>query len=146
MSTYQKIIILGHLGDVPQTKNFETGKIVTNISVATTETWNDKQTGEKVSNTEWHRCFAFGKVAELIDKYCSKGDKVLVEGKNRTRKYTDTNNVERWITEVQIDNITFVSKSQSQNQGSAVEQYQQKNNQQSSTFTPKEEEHDDLPF
>jgi len=146
MSTFQQITIIGHLGDDPQSKTFENGDMVTNISIATTETWVDKQTNEKKESTEWHRCVAYRKAAEVIDKYCKKGDKILVLGKLKTRKWTDNQNIDRWTTEIVIETFKFLtSKGQPQQQGSAVEAYQNNNNAAPATNF-KEEEHDDLPF
>lgn len=147
MSTYQKVIIIGFLGDEPQTKHFEGGGQITNLSVATTENWKDKQTGEKRSLTEWHRVSLNGKLSELADKYLNKGSKVLIEGTLRTRKWTDGNNIERYTTEINGRNMTFMgSKDQSsntqQNTGSAVDAY----NQNKQTNEPIGEQDDDLPF
>ena len=143
MSTYQKITIVGHLGDEPQIRNFDGGGMVANFPIATTERWTDKTTGEKKELTEWHKCVVNGKLAETIEKYVHKGDKVLIEGKLRTRKYTGTDNIERWITEVIVKEFTFMqSKQQTQESGSAVESYQ--SNKDSENNGP--EQHDDLPF
>ena len=93
MSTYLKVIALGNIGQDPETKHFEGGGQLTNLSIATTETWKDKQTGEKKSVTEWSRVVFNGKLSEIVDKYVKKGDKILVEGKLRTRKWTNQNAV-----------------------------------------------------
>jgi single-strand DNA-binding protein len=155
MSTFQQVIIVGHLGSEPQTKHFDGGSQLTNISIATTEYWIDKASGEKKELTEWHRVILNGKLSELADKYLKKGSKVLIEGKLRTRKYVDNANVERYTTEIVARNMTFMSSANSSqdNQGSAVDQYNQKNQNQGHAGdqflnmpSGKEEEHDDLPF
>jgi single-strand DNA-binding protein len=155
MSTFQQVIIVGHLGSEPQTKHFDGGSQLTNISIATTEYWIDKSSGEKKELTEWHRVILNGKLSELADKYLKKGSKVLIEGKLRTRKYLDNSNVERYTTEIVARNMTFMSSANNSqdNQGSAVDQYNQKNQNQGHAGdqflnmpSGKEEEHDDLPF
>lgn len=141
MSTFQKVIVCGHLGDDPQTRHFGGGGQVSNISVATTETWNDRQTGEKMQKTEWHKIQLSGKLSELTDKYLRKGSKVLIEGKLNTRKYTDNAGIERYVTEIQASNLHFMGTAETQktdpssNAGS-VNDYKDKSN----------EEPDDLPF
>lgn len=116
MATYQKIIIIGHLGDDPKTTRFQSGGQVTQISVATTEYWNDRVTGEKKSQTEWHNVILREKLSELADKYLKKGSKVLIEGKNKTRKHTDSQGIERYVTEIVTDKMTFMSSSESEQQ------------------------------
>jgi len=134
MSTYQKIIIIGHLGDAPKTTQFQGGGQITQISVATTEYWNDRVSGEKKSLTEWHRVVLREKLSKLADKYLKKGSKVLIEGKNKTRKYTDSTNIERYVTEIVADKMTFMGgpdegsgqpKAQSQSETQSTEQPQQ---------------------
>lgn len=145
MSTFQKLVIVGNTGNDPQITTFEGGGIIARVAVATTENWKDKQTGEKKSLTEWHSCIFRNQLAEIVEKYVKKGDKILVEGVLRTRKWTDKDNIERYSTEVNVQSMTMLG-GKSENTGSAVNNYQQQNSGTSSTFAPKEEEHDDLPF
>lgn len=127
MSTYNKVILVGNLGDEPQTNVFENGQ-VTNFTMATSETWNDKTTGERKELTEWSRIVLRNELSKLADKYLKKGAKVLIEGKMRTRKWTDGNGIERWTTEVHGSTLTFLSSSQSTttSDSSAVDEYQNK--------------------
>ena len=153
MSTYLKVIAVGNLGQDPETKHFDGGGQVTNISIATTENWKDKNTGEKKSITEWSRVSFNGKLSEIVDKYVKKGDKILVEGKLRTRKWTDANGIERYTTEIIANNMTMLgskdssgASSQPSQPVSAVDAYQNnqsKPNQETSNAAPEE---DDLPF
>lgn len=97
-----KVILVGHLGQDPEVRYMPDSTAVTTLSVATSETWRDKQTGENRENTEWHRVVLFGKLAEVAGEYLRKGSQVYIEGQLRTRKWTDTNGIERWTTEVRV--------------------------------------------
>lgn len=100
MSGVNKVIIVGNLGADPETKSLPNGNAVTNLSVATSETWKDKNTGDKRENTEWHRVVMFGKLAEIAGQYLSKGSKVYLEGKLQTRKWQDRDGNDRYTTEI----------------------------------------------
>ena len=95
-----KVIIVGNLGADPDAKSMPSGKMVANFSVATTESWNDRDTGERQEKTEWHRVVFFGRIAEIADQYLKKGSQVYVEGKLQTRKWEDRDGNERWTTEI----------------------------------------------
>ncbi len=95
-----KVIIVGNLGNEPETKQLPSGGTVTNISVATSESWKDKNTGEKQERTEWHRIVFFNRLAEIAGEYLSKGSKVYVEGALRTRKWQDNQGQDRYTTEI----------------------------------------------
>lgn len=97
-----KVIIVGTLGNDPEVKYSASGSAIANLSVATSEQWKDKQTGEKKEQTEWHRIVIFGKLAEVAGEYLRKGSQVYIEGQLRTRKWTDSNGVERYTTEIVI--------------------------------------------
>lgn len=129
MSSYNKVILVGNLGDEPQTNIFESGQ-VTNFTMATSETWKDKVTGEKKELTEWSRIVLRNELSKLADKYLKKGAKVLIEGKMRTRKWNDNNGVDRYTTEIHASNMTFLSSSQNStsNEKSAVDEYENKQN------------------
>ena len=116
MSSYQQVIIVGNLGNDPELKYLPSGAAVANISVATSEKWKDKQTGEQKEKTEWHRCAAFGRTAEVIGEYLRKGSKVLLQGKLETRKWQDKEGNDRWTTEIKIDRMTMLD-SRGQGQG-----------------------------
>lgn len=102
MAGINKAIIIGNLGDNPAFNQTSAGKPVTNISVATSETWNDKESGEKKENTQWHRVAIFGNLAEIASKWLVKGSKVYIEGKIQTRKWTDDSGADRYSTEIVV--------------------------------------------
>lgn len=128
MSTFQKIVIVGNTGNDPETKHFDNGGQLTNLSVATTEHWKNKQTGEKQSLTEWHKIVFNGKLSEIVEKYVKKGDKILVEGKLRTRKWTNQSGQDVWTTEIVAREMTMLGSpsgsTSRENGGSAVDAYQ----------------------
>lgn len=95
-----KVILLGHLGQDPETKYMPSGGAVTNITLATSEGWKDKQSGEKQERTEWHRVVFFNKLAEIAGEYLKKGSQVYIEGSLRTRKWQDKNGQDRYTTEI----------------------------------------------
>ena len=94
--------ILGNLGNDPEVKYTASGSAIANLTVATSESWNDKATGEKKENTEWHRVVLFGKLAVVAGEYLRKGSQVYIEGQLRTRKWTDNAGVEKYTTEVVV--------------------------------------------
>jgi single-strand DNA-binding protein len=100
MAGINKVILVGNLGQKPEVKYSSTGNATTNLSVATSETWNDKATGQKQEKTEWHRVSLFGKLAEIAGQYLHKGSKVYIEGKLQTRKWQDQSGADRFITEI----------------------------------------------
>jgi single-strand DNA-binding protein len=95
-----KVILVGNLGNDPETRYTPSGSAITTISIATSESWTDKQTGQKQERTEWHRVKFFGRLAEIAGEYLKKGRQVYVEGSLRTDKYTDKQGVERYATDV----------------------------------------------
>lgn len=96
-----KVILVGHLGADPEIRTMSNGDKVANFSVATSERWTDKNTGEKVERTEWHRVTVWRNVANVAEQYLFKGSQVYIEGSLRTRKYQDQTGVDRYITEIQ---------------------------------------------
>lgn len=107
--TLNKVMLIGHLGDEVKMHYFEGGGCVGRFPLATNETYVSKQTNERVSNTEWHNIVVRNKGAEICEKYLSKGDKVYVEGRLKTRKWTDESGQERYSTEIQCTDFTFLS-------------------------------------
>ena len=95
-----KVILVGNLGADPETRYMPSGSAVTNIRVATTESWKDKDTGDQQERTEWHSVAFFGRLAEIVAEYLRKGSQVYIEGKLRTRKWQDRDGNDRWSTEV----------------------------------------------
>ncbi|MFI3256361.1 MAG: single-stranded DNA-binding protein [Psittacicella sp.] len=109
MAGVNKVILLGRLGQDPVVNTFSnSGDMVANISIATSETWKDKITGEQKSITEWHRVVFYKKLAEIVDKYLRKGSQVYIEGKLQTRKWTDKEGLERYTTEIVASNMTML--------------------------------------
>ncbi|URJ32270.1 single-stranded DNA-binding protein [Blochmannia endosymbiont of Camponotus sp.] len=95
-----KVILIGYLGQEPEVRYMSSGNMVTNISVATTESWKDKQTNEFKEKTEWHRVVLFGRLAEIASEYLHKGSQVYIEGSLKTRKWQNQNGQDRYITEI----------------------------------------------
>ena len=138
-----KVIVVGNLGADPDSRTMPSGNAVTNISVATSESWNDKETGEKQEKTEWHRVVFFGRLAEIASDYLKKGSQVYVEGKLQTRKWEDKERNERWTTEIVANQMQMLGERMSQgtsNQGNVTKQ-----NTSSNEFVD-EEFDDDIPF
>lgn len=108
MASVNKAIIVGNLGKDPELRYTASGDAVCNITVATTDTWKDKSTGEKKEATEWHRVSFFGKLAEIADEYLRKGSQVYVEGSIHTRKWTDKEGQERYTTEIRGDQMKML--------------------------------------
>ncbi|MCY3981622.1 MAG: single-stranded DNA-binding protein [Alphaproteobacteria bacterium] len=95
-----KVILIGNLGRDPEIRTMQSGDKLANLSVATSETWNDRQSGERRERTEWHRVVIFGRLAEIAEQYLRKGSKVYVEGSLQTRKWQDQSGQDRYSTEV----------------------------------------------
>ena len=103
-----KVIIVGNLGGDPETRYMPSGAAVTNLTVATNESWKDKQTGEQKERTEWHKVAMFNRLAEIAAEYLRKGSQVYIEGKLRTRKWQDQNGQDRWTTEIIADEMQML--------------------------------------
>lgn len=107
MSTLRnRVQLIGNVGNDPEVKSFEGGKKVANLTLATNESYRNEK-GEKVEQTEWHRVVAWGKTAEIVEKYVSKGKEIAIEGKLTHRSYDDKNGEKRYITEVVVNEITL---------------------------------------
>ena len=103
-----KVILVGNLGADPETRYMPSGSAVTNLSLATSETWKDKQTGEQKERTEWHKVAMFNRLAEIAAEYLRKGSQVYIEGKLRTRKWQDRDGNDRYTTEVIADEMQML--------------------------------------
>ena len=103
MANVNKVTVMGVLGRDPETKQFPNGGSVTTFSVATTEFWKDKTTGERKEATEWHRITTSNRLAEIASKYLKKGSKAYIEGSLRTRRYKDQSGADREVTEIRAD-------------------------------------------
>ncbi|MCF8195866.1 MAG: single-stranded DNA-binding protein [Polynucleobacter sp.] len=108
MASVNKVIIVGNIGRDPETRYLPSGDALTNISVATSDKYKDKATGEMKESTEWHRITFFGKLAEIAGQYLKKGSQVYVEGRLRTRKWTDQAGVEKYTTEIVADSMQML--------------------------------------
>ena len=103
-----KVILVGNLGKDPETRYMPSGSAVTNLTLATSESWKDKQTGEQQDRTEWHKIAMFGRLAEIAAEYLRKGSQIYVEGKLRTRKWQDKEGKDRWTTEIVADEMQML--------------------------------------
>ena len=112
MASINKVIIVGNLGRDPENRYLPSGEQVTGIAVATTDRWRDKATGEQKEATEWHRISFFGKLAEIAGQYLKKGSQVYIEGRLRTRKYTDKDGIDRYATEIIADTMQMLGSRQ----------------------------------
>jgi single-strand DNA-binding protein len=110
MASVNKVILLGHLGQDPEIRYTQSGDAVVNLSLATSENWKDKSTGEKKEATEWHRISIFGKAAEVANTYLKKGSQLYVEGKIKSKKYTDKTGIERTAFEIQSESFQMMGK------------------------------------
>lgn len=108
MRGVNRVILVGTLGQDPEVKYTQSGSAITNISVATSEQWTDKNSGQKQERTEWHRVVFFGKLAEIAGEYLRKGSKVYIEGSLRTRKWQDQQGQDRYTTEVVADEMQML--------------------------------------
>ncbi|MEZ4801806.1 MAG: single-stranded DNA-binding protein [Gelidibacter sp.] len=140
--TLNKVMLIGHLGDEVKLHYFEGGDCVGRFPLATNETYTSKKTNERVTNTEWHNIVLRNKGAEICEKYLSKGDMIYVEGRIKSRKWTDDKGIERFSTEIQCTDFTFLStKKEKQGPPNTHEPSSQL-----SQSNDMDEKDDDLPF
>ena len=140
--TLNKVILIGHLGDDVKIHNFEGGGCIGRFPLATNESYTNKQTNEKVTNTEWHNIVVRNKAAEICQKYLSKGDKVYVEGRIKTRKWQDDKGIDRYSTEINCQEFTFLNtKNETSSSNTAAD-----TNVSTQPSTNSPEVNDDLPF
>ena len=138
-----KVIIVGNLGADPDSRAMPSGNAVTNISVATSESWNDRDTGEKQEKTEWHRVVFFNRLAEIAAQYLKKGAQVYIEGKLQTRKWEDKEGNERWTTEVVANQMQMLGDRMSNDMSNDNASSSQSS---SDNDNPDIEFDDDIPF
>ncbi len=119
--TLNKVMLIGHLGDEIKMHHFEGGGCIGRFPLATNEIYTNKSTGEKVSSTEWHNIVVRNKAAELCEKYLKKGDKVYIEGKIKSRKWTDDSGKDRYMTEINTDVFIFLNNKNDAQQLSSPE-------------------------
>lgn len=153
--TLNKVMLIGHTGDDVKMHYFEGGGAIGRFPLATNETYTNRTTNERVTNTEWHNVVVRNKAAEVCEKYLKKGDKVYIEGRIKTRKWQDDQGNDRYTTEIQCTEFTFLTpKGESEGGGNMQQQNSQAQNQQNTPKNDnfadqsmaKEEEEDDLPF
>ena len=138
-----KVMLIGNLGDVVKLHRFEDGGCIGRFPIATNENYTNKVTGEKVSNTEWHNVVVRNKAAEICEKYLNKGDKIYVEGKIKTRKWQSEDGVQRYSTEIHVNEFNFLSnKTEGNYMNSPSSEVPPSFNE----STPSDDQVDDLPF
>ena len=143
-----KVILVGNLGNDPETRSMPSGGSVTNTTVATSESWKDKASGEQQERTEWHRVVFFNRLAEIAGEYLKKGSKVYIEGSLRTRKWQDDSGQDKYTTEIvaqemqMLDSRGGAAPAQSANNGAAPSA----NNTQAPQAAPFDDFDDDIPF
>lgn len=139
-----KVMLIGNLGDDVKLHRFEDGGCIGRFPIATNENYTNKVTGEKVSNTEWHNVVVRNKAAEICEKYLNKGDKIYVEGKIKTRKWQSEDGVQRYSTEIHVNEFNFLSnKSEGNSMNSLSSEVPPSFNE---STTPSDDQVDDLPF
>ena len=116
-----KVILIGNLGQDPEVRYMPSGGAVANVNIATTEVWNDRQSGQRQERTEWHKVVFFNKLAEVVQQYLKKGSKIYIEGKLQTRKWQDQNGVDRYTTEIVSNDMQMLDGGGPQ-QGNAPQQ------------------------
>jgi single-strand DNA-binding protein len=142
-----KVILIGNLGKDPDVRHLENGAAVANFSIATSENYKDRKTGEKVSQTEWHNIVAWRGLAEIAEKYLKKGAKVYIEGKLKTRTWQDKEGNNRYSTEVITDNLTMLGSSgESMPSSNAAKTFENESNPSHEKEFSSPDENDDLPF
>ena len=149
--TLNKVMLIGHTGDAVKMTYFEGGGCIGRFPLATNETYTNRTTGERVSNTEWHTIVVRNKGAEVCEKYLKKGDKVYIEGRVKTRKWTDDQGNDRYSTEIQCTDFTFLTprnnESMVQNTDGAPQNTSSTNNPVNAGQVSQEKpQEDDLPF
>ncbi len=113
MASLNKASLIGHLGRDPETRYMPNGDAVANVSIATSEQWTDKASGEKKERTEWHRLVFYRRLAEIAGEYLMKGSQIYVEGRIRTRKWQDKEGVDRYTTEIHVDELVMLGSPRS---------------------------------
>jgi single-strand DNA-binding protein len=150
MAGINKVIIVGNLGNDPEIRTMPNGEPVANITVATSESWTDKNTGERKEQVEWHRIVLYRRLAEIAAQYLRKGSQVYIEGRLKTRKWQDNNGQDRYTTEIQGDNLQMLggrNQDAAQNQPPKQQDKQQKAQSKSQQSEPPVDAFDDnIPF
>lgn len=140
MSTLNKVMLIGNLGDDVKMHYFDGGNCVGRFPIATSESYTSKQTGERITNTEWHNIVVRNKAAEICEKYLKKGDKIYVEGRIKSRQWQGEDGNTRYSTEIQVQDFTFLTPKTEGSQAPSSNQQAQ------STSQAPSNDNDDLPF
>jgi single-strand DNA-binding protein len=155
MASVNKVIVVGNLGRDPETRYMPDGAAITNVSVATSFQWTDKQSGEKKEETEWHRVVFRGKLAEVAGEYLKKGSQVYVEGRLRTRKWQDKDGQDRYTTEIMATEMKMLGSRAGAGEPRETSTDQQRTQERQSAATPStakkpagkfDDMEDDIPF
>lgn len=141
--TVNKVILIGHLGDEVKMHYFDGGNAIGRFPLATNEVYTNRQTGERVTNTDWHNIVVRNKLAEVCEKYLTKGDKVYIEGRIKNRQY-EVDGQKRYTTEIQVQELTMLSTKKEAN--SAKNQENKPNNKPNVSSSKTSENEEDLPF
>ncbi|MDA0316773.1 MAG: single-stranded DNA-binding protein [Bacteroidetes bacterium] len=144
--TLNKVMLIGHLGDNVKIHYFDDSNCVGRFPLATNETYTNKQTNEKVTNTEWHNVVVRNKAAEICEKYLKKGDRVYIEGRLKTRKWQDDSGNDRYSTEIICTDFTFLTAKNEQTQHTSNSAPINPTTAPTQTATSNNEDADDLPF
>jgi len=144
--TLNKVMLIGHLGDEVKMHYFDDKNCVGRFPLATNETYVNKQTNERVSNTEWHNIVVRNKAAEICEKYLTKGDKVYIEGRIKTRKWQDDKGNDRYSTEIQCTDFTFLSTKNDDQNSTPGNTSNQAPQPKETTVNEPIGDNDDLPF
>jgi single-strand DNA-binding protein len=146
--TMNKVILIGNLGDEVKMHQFDETSSIGRFPIATSESYTARETGEKVTQTEWHNIVVRNKLAEICNKYLKKGDKVYVEGKLKTRKWQDNNNQDRYTTEIIANEVVFLNSKSSSGEmsGNFQAPVEKPSIPETTSFSSPTEEPDDLPF
>ena len=144
--TLNKVMLIGHLGDDVKMHYFDGGGCIGRFPLATNETYTNKQTNERVTNTEWHNIVVRNKAAEICEKYLSKGDRIYVEGRLKTRKWTDDSGNERYATEIQCTDFTFLTTKNESGNSQQPQQSAPKKLDDNKNTPIDNQDGDDLPF
>ena len=139
-----KVILMGNLGKAPETRTLESGVVMCRFPIATSETYKNRKSGEKTSHTEWHNIVVRNKAAEICNKYLKKGDKVYVEGKLKTRKWQGEDGIQRYSTEVHVNEFNFLNNKSDAD--APMSPINSENSQTQTTSDDTQNQVDDLPF
>ena len=140
-----KVIIIGNVGNDPEVKRIDNGNAVANFSIATSETWKDKDSGQKQEKTEWHRIVVWGRLAEIIEQYVKKGSKLYLEGKLQTRSY-EQDGVKKYTTEIKCHEMQMLDSKGDYQQGALSQPQQQAQQPQQAPPSGFHDFDDDIPF